>query len=339
MRRASPHFTALLLLGLLWVSLSASTLAQTVIEHPDTSQSLQQRWQWARQQSSDEVLIAWQFATRLDEKLHINALSAFEHGSGWNRGISIDALLAGNRRPQETFLRDRELVVLARSRDGELLDIDVLDSEDTGFWRYPLYWLGEADASASYQLAAALLDTAGHAAANRGLIQAIALHAVNERTAFLYSLFTTPQWTDYRLALLKALTQQVSPGTETLLLEIAADDSAAFQERRLCVSGLRAFDSAASLQLLLDLSASGQPAELRREAIESLAWFAPERVTTALNQLAWFDDSHRIREEAVDSLARLYNDDADTMLLAIARDHPSAATRDEALTRLQRKLF
>ena len=341
MRRTSPQIAALLMLGLVCLSLTATALAETLIEHPDANQTLQQRWQWAqqRQGTTGEALVAWQFNTDVDEKLHVNALSAFEHGIGWNRGLSLDALLAGNRRAQDAFMRPRELLVVAHISKGELRDVDVLDRKDTGFWRHTLYWLGAADASESYQLAASLLDAQGQAAANRGLIQAIALHAVNERTAFLNSLFTTAQWAEYRPLLVSALAQQASIESESLLLEIAHDETGDLHERRLATSALRAFGSASTLQLLLELTSDEQPSELRREAIESLAWFEPEQVTESLNQIAWFDADHRVRDEAVQSLARLRSEDADVLLLAIAREHPSAATREEALTRLQRKLF
>jgi len=266
-------------------------------------------------------------------------MAAFEHGIGWSRGISVSALSAGNRTVQDSFLRPHELVVLFRVRNGELQDVDLLDSDDPVHWRHRLFWLGPADNNESYQLLAGLLDVDANRELNRGLINAIALHRVNERTAFLNSLFNTAQWADYRTVVLHALAQQQSSETETLLLEIAGDSTAVLPERRIATTALRTYDSPASMQLLLALTGPDQPAGLRREAIESLAWFPAEQVTDSLNQIAWFDENHRVRNEAVESLAKLHDGDANTLLLAIARQHPSLATREEAMQRLQRQLF
>lgn len=341
MRRSTSLFITVLLAGMSWAAWIVPVVAQPASEQADSALALDQRWQWASEQfvQLDNAVVAWQFTTDLDEKLHVNAMTAFEHGVGWSRGISVSALSAGNRRVQDSFLRSRELVVLIRIRNGELQDVDLLDSDHPVHWRHRLFWLGAANSVASYQLLAGLLDVDASRELNRGLINAIALHTVNERAAFLTSLFNTDRWADYRTVILNALAQQQSAETETLLLEIAGDNDAVLAERRIAVTALRTYDSAASMQLLLSLAEADQPAGLRREAIESLAWFPAELVTESLNQLAWFDENHRVRNEAVESLSKLHSGDANTLLLAIARQHPSAATREEALQRLQHQLF
>ncbi len=341
MRLSSSLVLSVLLAGISWAAWIVPVVAQTDMRVADTALELEQRWMWAEEQlgPASDSLVAWQFSTTLDEKLHINAFSAFEHGIGWQRGVSVAALLAGNRRPQEPYLRARELVVLAHFSNGKLIDIDVLDSADPIHWQHPLYWLGAADSSASYQLLAGMLDPAGEHAINRDLIALIGLHTVNERNGLLNALFTTPQWAAYRPALLHALAQQQSTATENLLLEIAADEQSALEERLVAITALRSFSSASSLQLLLSLTEETQLHRLRREAIESLAWFPAQQVSERLNQIAWFDENRRIRNEAVESLAKLQSSSANTLLLAIARQHPSAETREEAIDSLRHQLF
>lgn len=341
MRHSTSLFLTVIVAGMSWAAWIVPVVAQPSVQQADVSAPLEQRWQWAGEQFEqlDNAVVAWQFTTELDEKLHINAMAAFEHGIGWSRGISVSALSAGNRTVQDSFLRPHELVVLFRVRNGELQDVDLLASDDPVHWRHRLFWLGPADNNESYQLLAGLLDVGANRELNRGLINAIALHRVNERTAFLNSLFNTAQWADYRTVVLHALAQQQSSETETLLLEIAGDSTAVLPERRIATTALRTYDSPASMQLLLALTGPDQPAGLRREAIESLAWFPAEQVTDSLNQIAWFDENHRVRNEAVESLAKLHDGDANTLLLAIARQHPSLATREEAMQRLQRQLF
>lgn len=341
MRRSTSLFVTVLLAGMGWAAWIVPVVAQPAVEQADLTVALDQRWQWASEQFAqlDSAVVAWQFTTELDEKLHVDALAAFEHGIGWSRGISVSALSAGNRRAQDSFLRSRELVVLFRIRKGALQDVDLLDSDDPLHWRHRLFWLGAANSNESYQQLASLLDVDANRELNRGLINAIALHTVNERAAFLTSLFNTDRWADYRTVILNALAQQQSAETETMLLEIAGNLNAALPERRIAITALRTYDSTASMQLLLTLTEADQPAGLRREAIESLAWFPAELVTGSLNQLAWFDESRRVRNEAVESLSKLHSGDANALLLAIARQHPSVATREEALQRLQHQLF
>ena len=316
MARSSSLLLSLLLTGLVWTAWIVPVVAQPSVQLADQSQALDQRWEWAldQQANSSNALIAWRFTGELDEKLHVNGLPRFGHGFGWNgarwngvgwngvgwsNGVSIDALLAGNHNPQQSYLRERDLIVLGQLSDGKLVDVDVFEHDQPVAWQLPLYWLGEANASQSYQLLATLLDSEGSQAANRGLINALALHSVNERTAFLNSLMNTEQWKEYRSALLYALAQQRSSTTETLLLAIAEDSEAVIRERIQATSLLRGFNSAETLALLLALSSGDEPEDLRREAIESLAWFLADDVSLELNQLAWFDENHRIRNEAV----------------------------------------
>lgn len=316
-------------------------LAQIEVHEADTSLTLEARWQWATEQlpGDSSAYIAWRFTTVLDEKLHINAMAAFEHGIGWQRGLSVNALIAGNRRPQEIHLRSRELVMLMKFSNRQLLEIDLLDSTDPIRWQQRLYWLGDGESVASYQLLAGLLDPDAERSVNRSLINAIGVHTVNERNGFLNALLNTSQWASYRPVILHALAQQHSGETETLLLESAASDNTELTERLVAITALRSYSSLDSLQVLLSLTDARYPQRLRREAIESLAWFPAEQVSEHLNQIAWFDDNHRVRNEAVKSLAKLQSGNANTLLLTIARQHPSAATREEAMDTLRHQLF
>lgn len=323
---------ALLILTALQVNLAS---AQPLHSHPDVNQALQARWNWASSEAlGNRAWVAWQFTSVLNENVISASSFGFQHG-----GLSLDALLAGNTSPQQGFATSRRLAILAEFRDGQLVDIDTIDAAQPVQFAGPVYWLGEATSTASYRLLVSMLDADQSTRLNRGLIRAIGLHNHSERTAFLNSLLSTADWSEYRRPVIFALTLQHATAVETLLLQIAADRELDTNERRLAIGALRYYGSDASLALLLELTAAEQHDKLRAEAVESLAWFNPAQVIPTLQQLAWFDDNNKVRDQAIDSLARLHTNDANALILGIARDHPSAATREQAMHQLQKELF
>jgi hypothetical protein len=334
---ATKMLAAVLTLLLPGLMVPAAAQAQELVRAPAGSEALDDAWQWALAElSTRSGWIAWQISSTLDEKIapvnYYGNVYAF-------RGLSVDAMLAGNVRAQQAFPRQQELLVMILVERGMPSRLEVTSPQHPQQWRYPVYWLGEAGTEESFSLLRAELDPAKPVNVVTHLLYAIGLHNHPDRTAFLNSLYTTEAWKNFRTPILASLALQQSSETEQLMLEIAADDLAGVEEREAAIRALASYDSAAAVALLRSMTDEGEPPVLREEAIEALAYFAGGQVETLLRSLAWDDNHFRIREAAVESLADLASASARAQLLEIARDHPSADTRDAALESLLDELF
>ena len=341
---------SLTLLLLMVTSVTAlNTPAQQLITRPDSAQSLSESWDWAANQNVEAHWVAYRFTTELDERLTV-AISSRDHdfiewnqvrrnywfgnwplnSPGWHNSFSIGALVSGASSMQQDLPQRKSILVLARYRLGEVVEYQAVEAERFVEWQnQPIYWLGDVSGEESFRHLLDLLNSTSQAEFQRALIKSIGLHNSNDRDSYLLALLNDTGEADVQAAILEALAMQESAAVESELLSVAADENAQVLLRRISLSALSRYNSAASEQLLLQLAGSLNPLPVRLEAIQSLALRPSPAAIDMLSGIIADDRNSTIVEQALVGLAR-QPDQFDTIADA-ARSHADADVREEAL--------
>ena len=320
------------------------------------------------------------FTTRLDEKLSTSYSSFsqdyiqwnrassgrwngnwyYNNSAGWHNSQSMAALQAGIETPQQDFLVQRELLLLARFEGEVLSELRILDVDTTVDWRNTaVYWLGNFAADESFRHQLQLFNSMEEVRLQRTLIRSLGLHSVADRDSNLVAILNDDSNRHLQTTALEALAMQESPLARNTLATFASDENAELIPRRVAISGLSRYDDAQTLALLTKFSELHNPQDIREEAIESLslnsaglnvvAAIASDDdnravVRAALRGLsrhrAYFDviagtaESHsdsEIRETALEIAARMDGEQAFPLLQRVFENETSSDLREEAL--------
>ena len=359
--RAAIALTAkhplLLTLCLLALLCTGNASAQTLIPAPDSNAALSEKWGWGSEQASDpdenSAWVAYQFSVEVDEKLGI-AISSNENdyrqwnrysgnstrsnwvyrdGGDWRNGLSLQSMLAGNTSTQQDYPVRKELLFLANFAYGELREVRVVDVGSVVNWHQsPVHWLGRVAEQESFRLLLGLFDSGYLDNFDRALARAIGLHRDPDRNTFLISALANEDLLTIRPALLEGIAQQESIEVQSLLMSRASDENETTLLRRIAISALSRYDSAAAEAMLIDLAGFMNPQQIRQEALESLGLFFSDAVTQTLRAVVLTESSDAIVEEALASLSRR-PDQFDT-ISSVAQTHSSSDIREEAISLL-----
>ncbi len=157
---------------------------------------------------------------------------------------------------------------------------------------------------------------------------------------FMVAVAQTHENVRVRIEALETFTRLDARSAFEPLTGIIAEDIQ-FRVRKAALEELDSVPESLAVPWLLSFAnqQSGQPPQLREEAVEALSEFSPTAVKEGLNEIAWGDAIEGMRAEAIESLGRLKDAAANRMLLEIARSHPSSDSREEALDELQRRVL
>ncbi len=337
----------------LWVGLAGAggALAQPLLSYTPVTDSLDVKWDWALEtiaDNGDSGWLAWQLSTRLDEKIDPRNRSGYGDfirwnnqsrylnlggNSGWRNGLSMNALLAGNERPQQDRLRELEIVLVFHISNGSVQQLLVTDPGQPVYWRnQAVAWLGSSSPEQSFRKIASLLDANQADWLQRQLIRTLGMHAVADRTAYLSAMYGTEDWSGVAPYIVEALALQKSTEVETILVNTATDENANLTTRRVAISALSRYDGDLALETLTALAGDLNPTGVRVEAVESLGMYDRPDVVELLRELVFEDGNEAVQEQALGSLAWLPGQ-FDT-IAEIAHLHGNSELRQEAVEEL-----
>jgi len=341
--------------------------SQTVLKHPDSTETLEQRWQWALQQVRDKKMndgfwIGYSIQKMMGEQSTISS----SRSGDWQAHPSLSELIHGGKsaaavdpRSDDEIIRDearhalerasrsdpdalkikKEVAVLFQfGRDGALLDVQVNNislSVDLG--SMPLIWLHGADTEQSLHRVEHLYREMKDESLKDELITAAGVHESSETVvAFLQRILESDDSMDLREQAAFWLGQQNRRDALHLLTDAAQHDSSP-SIREKAVFGMSQMTLPEGTVALTKLAENARHMGVREQAIFWLGQRADSHVVKFLFKMANTDHSESIKEKAVFALSQQANEDALEALIDLARHGKTEGTRKKAIFWLGQK--
>ena len=331
------------------------TAPDTVLRHPDASQPLAQRWDWARAQ-----------ARQLNRRMYwvgytIKRPAWLEHSVYVDRGmevkgqdITISGRLFGDF--QGFMFRGVRLARLTGSNDSD--DIVILfgfKTDQSGkvglshvhvasfylpmdFRGRTLFWLGDAADAQSLPIVEALFAATPEPELREDVVSAIGIHGSSDQVVpILLRLLTSREPADVRSQAAEWLGFHPAPAAVVGLSAAARNDQAG-DVRREAAEALGDNTLPAATESTIAIARSASDPDARREAVEGLGQKDSDRALTALVAIAQSDRDEDVQREAVETLGEMPNGRGLTAVRDIARSHPRSEVRREAVETLGENL-
>lgn len=326
---------------------NASASAQDpVIRHPAPEEPLERRWGWAEAEAQRRGDSAYWVAYAFERALSPDRLYV-EDSEGWSTEETADAPLGrlvfgpSYERPVKASgpVRQPVLVlfrVAAAGSDGPRVDRVSVRAASLGMSLsgLPLYWLGMAEESESFDWLRRWVDDLGDERLRGTVIEAIAMHEDAGRVVpFLADVVRSERPDGVREEAVEGLAWHATEGSVALLRATALEDRSV-RIREEAAETLGELGTPEASAALTEVVRSRTPEEVRVEAVEAMAgWSAPEVLET-LVRLAFEDPNAEIQEEAIETIAEFPAASAVPALERIAHEHPSIGIRREAVEQL-----
>ena len=322
------------------------TKPDTVIQHPDPSRPLTQRWEWAHTQ-----------ARRLDRRMYwigyrIQRPAWLEHSVYIDREIGVtgrNVTLSGR------MFGDFEGLMFRGSRLAPLLGAG--DSDDIamlfGFdgarlvrvhiasFHIPvdlanrsLFWLGDAGDAESVPLAAGLLAATRDSRLREDVVGAVAIHGSSDLAVpILIGWLTGREPADFRAQAAEWLGFHPTAAAVDALSRAARGD-ADQRVRREAAEALGDSAAPAATDSAIAIARTANDVEVRREAVEGLGQKDNDRALAALLAIARDDRDVDLQREAVEALGEMPNGRGLPAVRELARTHGHPDVRREAVESL-----
>ncbi len=333
---------------------TARAAPDTVLRHPDPSQPLAQRWDWARTQARQLSRRAYWIGYTIKRP------SWLEHSVYVDRGmevkgqdITISGRLFGDF--QGFMFRGVRLARLTGSNDSDDIVILLGFTDQSGkvalshvhvasfylpmdFRGRTLFWLGDAADAQSLPLVEALFTATPQAELREDVVAALGIHGSSDLVVpVLLRLLTSREPTDVRTQAAEWLGFHPTPAAVVGLSAAARNDQAGDVRREAAEAlGDNTFPAATDSTIAVARTASDP--ETRREAVEGLGHNDSDRALTALVAIAQSDRNEDVQREAVETLGEMPNGRGLTAVRDIARAHPRSDVRREAVETLGENL-
>ncbi len=333
---------------------TARAAPDTVLRHPDPSQPLAQRWDWARTQARQLSRRAYWIGYTIKRP------SWLEHSVYVDRGmevkgqdITISGRLFGDF--QGFMFRGVRLARLTGSNDSDDIVILLGFTDQSGkvalshvhvasfylpmdFRGRTLFWLGDAADAQSLPLVEALFTATPQAELREDVVAALGIHGSSDLVVpVLLRLLMSREPTDVRAQAAEWLGFHPTPAAVVGLSAAARNDQAGDVRREAAEAlGDNTFPAATDSTIAVARTASDP--ETRREAVEGLGHNDSDRALTALVAIAQSDRNEDVQREAVETLGEMPNGRGLTAVRDIARAHPRSDVRREAVETLGENL-
>jgi HEAT repeat protein/beta-lactamase regulating signal transducer with metallopeptidase domain len=332
------------------------TAPDTVLRHPDPSQPLAQRWDWARTQARQlgkrggSYWIGYQIsrAEWLEHSVYIDRGSEVV-----GENIRISGHLFGDF--QGLVFRGVRLAPLTGTTDSD--DIAILFGfTDRGgtptltrvhvasiylpmdFRGLPLLWLGRASDAQSIPVVQGLFASTTPAELRQDLVSAVGIHGSSDAVVpILIRWVNSREPTDVRSQAAEWLGFHPSAAAVAALSRAARSDQAE-DVRREAAEALGDNTLPAALDSTIAIAKTATDAEVRREAVEGLGDKTEERALTALVSIAQNDRDEDVQREAVETLGEMPGGRGLNAVRDIVRTHPNPEVRREAVETLGENL-
>jgi HEAT repeat protein len=333
--------------ALLLFSISSSQ-AQRVTICPDSSGSLQARWQWAETASQGSGRPSWtgySIAKMMEPNCFVGSFSSDsrrnrpalteqvygrrvfntddpEDGRGEYRGN-------GSKGPK---VRKEIGILIHHGPSGKIDDVTVSNmSLHVDLRDDPVFWLGGAEDKESIALLTSLYDQAPGAESRKKIVTASAFHeASGPAFPFLRRVLTGNDETSVREDAAFWLGETGTPEALKLLVETATGDrSAGVREK--AVFGISQMELDGAIDALISLAREGKDTEVRKKALFWLGQKASDKAVATLEKVASEDEDTKIQKEALFALTQLPGKSGVEPLIKIAKTHKNPRVRKEAI--------
>ncbi|HET8713152.1 MAG TPA: HEAT repeat domain-containing protein [Gemmatimonadales bacterium] len=327
----------------------------TVLRHPDPSQALAQRWDWARGQARRLGKRAYWIGYQVPRPEWLEHSVFIDRGSEvLGENIRMSGRMFGDF--QGLMFRGVRLAPLTGTTDSD--DIAVLfgfSLDRSGnpvlthvhvasiylpmdFRGRTLVWLGRGSDAQSIPLVEGLLSGSPPADLREDIVSAIGIHgSSNLVVPILIRFMNGREPTDIRAQAAEWLGFHPVSAAVAALSRAARTDQAA-DVRREAAEALSENQLPAALDSTIAIATGAPDPDARREAIEGLGEKSEDRALSTLVSVARTDRDEDVQREAVESLGEVPGGRGMNALRDIARNHPRADVRREAVETLGENL-
>jgi HEAT repeat protein len=331
------------------------TAPDTVLRHPDASQPLAQRWEWARSQARQlgkrTYWIGYQIARPawLEHSLYIDRGSEVV-----GENIRISGHLFGDF--QGLMFRGVRLGPLTGTSDSD--DIAMLfgfSSDRNGsvalthvhvasiylpmdFRGRTLLWLGRASDTQSIPLVEGLFASTPQTELREDIVSALGIHGSSDAVVpILLRWLNGREVTDVRSQAAEWLGFHPTAAAVAALSRAARTDQAP-DVRREAAEALADNTLPAATDSTIAVARTATDPDARREAVEGLGQKTEDRALSALVAIAQNDRDEDVQREAVETLGEMPGGRGMNAVREIARTHPRPEVRREAVETLGENL-
>ena len=327
----------------------------TVLRHPDQSQPLAQRWEWARTEAQRLGRRAYWVGYTVTRPVWLEHSVYVDHGmqvTGQN--ITLSGRLIGDfqgfafrgvRLPPLTGTGDSDDIVLlfefTRDAGGKaaLSHVHVASVYlPMDFRGRTLVWLGKATDAQSLPIVEALFAATSQPKLREDVVSAIGVHGSSDLVVpILIRVLTGRDTPDVRSQAAEWLGFQPAPSAVVALSAAARGDGSA-DVRREAAEALGDNKLPAATDSAIAVAKTAGDSDTRREAVEGLGQKDGDRALAALIAIAQFDRDEDVQREAVEALGQMSNGRGLNAVREVAHNHRSPDVRREAVETLGENL-
>lgn len=331
------------------------TAPDTVLRHPDPSQPLAQRWEWAKTQARQLGRRAYWIGYQVSRPSWLEHSMYVDRGSEvTGPGITMSGRMFGDF--QGFMFRGVRLAPLTGTGDSD--DIAMLfgfSADASGkvtlshvhvasfylpvdFRGRTLFWLGNASDAQSLPIVEALFTATPQAELREDIVAAVGIHGSSDRVVpILLRWLTSREPTDVRSQAAEWLGFHPSAAAVVALSRAARNDAAG-DVRREAAEALGDNTLEAATDSSIAIAKTATDPDARREAVEGLGEKTSDRARAALVTIAQNDRDEDVQREAVETLGEMPNRRGLSAVRDIARSHPRPDVRREAVETLGENL-
>jgi HEAT repeat protein len=327
---------------------TSRTAPDTVLRHPDPSQPLAQRWEWAKTQARQLGRRAYWIGYQVSRPSWLEHSVYIDRGSEvTGEGITISGRMFGDF--QGFMFRGVRLAPLTGTADSDDIVILFGFSADAGgkvtlthvhvasvylpvdFRGRTLVWLGNAPDAQSLPIVEALFTATPQAELREDIVAAVGIHGSSDAVVpILLRWLTSREPTDVRSQAAEWLGFHPSAAAVVALSRAARNDAAG-DVRREAAEALGDNTLEAATDSSTAIAKTATDPDARREAVESLGEKTSDRARAALVTIAQNDRDEDVQREAVETLGEMHDDRALALVARIARTHANLDVRREAI--------
>jgi hypothetical protein len=337
---------------------SGSSFSQ-VARHPDPTDNLVARWNWAEQEAKKQNLehgfwIGYSIKHLMREHEYIYSTEEHtisgSHFTDFPNGEPLEKILAGEEQVKSEAKRAlANLENPERTERKVWKDVAILYKFGSNSSKVPvtirvgnlylpfdpeglyIFWLDGAEDAQSLSILENLYTSANQEKLKKRILTIAGLHGTSDQTvAFLEKVLKSSDPDALRARAAMELGDQDHERAVEILHRAAKDDRS-FDVRKGAVYGLEDIELPEAADALIDIAQNGKDREIRKRAIDCLADVASKKTAAALKNVVEKDADTDIQKRAVYALEDLPADEGIPYLVDIAKTHSKLTIRKAAI--------
>jgi HEAT repeat protein len=346
---------------------SGSVFSQ-VIHHPNPGDSLEARWDWAKQEAGRQKLkngfwVGYSIKRLMREDQYIYSTDKHtisgSHFTNLPKGDPLNEILSGKISTAPLAAEDQ----VKREAKRALERLENPEKRENKVWKdiailykfgssasnvpvairasnqylpfdpegLPIFWLDRAEDGQSLTILDSLFTSSSQEKLKKRILTVAGLHGTSDKAvAFLEKVLQSREPDTLRSRAALELGDQDHERAVSLLHQAAKDDRS-FEVRKRSIYGLEDINLPSATDALIDIAHNGKDKEIRKKAIDCLADIASQKTAAALKNVVEKDEDTNIQKRAVYALEDLPDDEGIPYLVDIAKTHRKLAIRKAAI--------